>query len=170
MPRKKQYADARTYERKLDRVMERFGVEEYTYNFDRYRCWVQFRYRGELYAFEHSVEKAREAGFDLAYGSDAFAQIVLALEDLARIVERGIYDLQRWTAGMKFLPPAQEIPPFFKALGFTEVPSGRAEVNDRYRELAKRYHPDNTETGDAEAFMAIRKAAEQALAFFGGEN
>ena len=29
----KQYADASTYEAKLEKVMQRFGVEKYDYNF-----------------------------------------------------------------------------------------------------------------------------------------
>lgn len=44
----KQYASAEVYERKLDRVMERMGAEEYNYNFDRFGAWVEFRLRGQL--------------------------------------------------------------------------------------------------------------------------
>lgn len=58
----KQYASAEVYERKLDRVMERMGAEEYNYNFDRFGAWVEFRLRGQLYRFDHTREKAaREA-------------------------------------------------------------------------------------------------------------
>ncbi|WP_291350400.1 hypothetical protein [Desulfosporosinus sp.] len=90
MGNKKQYGDSDSYERKLERVMERIGVKEFIYNFDRFGCWVEFRYQNELYRFEHSIEKAKSKGINLRYGSDAFAQVVLALEDLARMVERGI--------------------------------------------------------------------------------
>ena len=33
-----------------------------------------------------------------------FAQLVKTLEDIARMVERGIYDLSTWIEGMKTLP------------------------------------------------------------------
>lgn len=48
MAAKKQYASADNYERKLERIMERFGATEYDYNFDRHGAWVQFRMRGQL--------------------------------------------------------------------------------------------------------------------------
>lgn len=163
MGRSKQYAAAANYESKLARVMERLGVEQYDYNWDRHGCWVQFRYRGELYQFDHSIERAREAGIDLVYGSDVFAQVVLALEDLARMVERGIYDLQRWVAGMKFLPPVVELPSFIRVLGFTEMPESAQEIRDRYRSLAKQLHPDSG--GSNEDFASLRSAAEKAIQY-----
>lgn len=33
----------------------------------------------------------------------AGAEVVLALEDLVRMIDRGIYDLSTWVAGMKYL-------------------------------------------------------------------
>lgn len=164
MARRKQYADAGYYEGKLARVMERLTVgEDYRYNFDRWGAWVEFRYKGKLYRFDHTVEKARAAGQDLAYGSDAFAQIVLALEDLTRIIERGIYDLQTWVEGMKFLPEATQLPGCFRVLGFESMPT-KADVQARYRNLSKQYHPDAG--GSGEDFQAIKTAAEQALRHF----
>lgn len=165
MASKKEYASPDYYERKLQRVMERFGVESYDYNYDRHGCWVQFRLEGELYRFEHSVEKARSFGIELSRGSDAFAQVVLGLEDLSRIAERGIYKLSTWVQGMKFLPPPVEVPSFFRFLGFTEIPTGREEVRERYRTLAKQMHPDVG--GDPKDFEALKRAAEQAMAYFG---
>ena len=159
----KQYGAAANYESKLARVMERLAVKEYDYNFDRHGCWVQFRYRGEIYRFDHSIAKAKAKGVNLAYGSDAFAQVVLALEDLARMVERGIYDLSTWVAGLRFLPPPVEIPVFFKTLGFSQMPSGAEEVKDRYRTLAKQKHPDAG--GSTEEFQRIKIAAEEALKY-----
>ena len=102
MPAQKQYASLEFYEKKLAKVMARFGIESDNYDWDcnRTGCWVQFWYKGSLYRFEHSVQNAQEHGHKLSYGSDAFAQVVLALEDLARLVDRGIYDLQDWVAGM----------------------------------------------------------------------
>jgi hypothetical protein len=165
---KKQYGSADTYERKLAKVMERLGVEQYNFNWDRWGCWIEFRYRGELYRFDHSIEKARSRGIDLQYGSDAFAQVVLALEDLARMVERGIYELSTWVAGMKFLPPVVEVPSFFCYLGFAEIPTGPEDVKARYRELAKQMHPD--QGGAEEDFLRLKDAAEKALRYFGNSN
>lgn len=166
MAKRKQYADPYYYENKLSRVMERLGLErdDYNYNFDRRGCWVEFRYKGELYRFDHTVEKAQANGVDLTYGSDAFAQVVLALEDLTRIVERGIYDLSTWVNGMKFLPPPTVIPTCFQVLGYDSMPTSVADVKARYRALSKQYHPDVG--GDAQNFETIRLSAEQAIRHF----
>lgn len=164
----KQYRSAETYERKLERVMERLGVSEFKWNWDRFGCWIEFRYKGELYRFDHSIEKAKARGINLRYGSDCFAQVVLSLEDLARMVERGIYDLQTWVAGMKYLPPALEVPSFFRFLGFDQIPSGPEEVKARYRALAKQFHPDAG--GTQEDFEALKRAAEQAMKYFKNES
>lgn len=160
----KLYADVSVYEKKLKRVMERLNVEEFNYNWDRFSAWIQFRYKGDLYRFEHSVENAKAHGINIKYGSDVFAQLVLSLEDLARMVERGIYDLQRWVVGMKCLPPAVELPLCFQILGFKEMPKNIDEIDARFRSLAKIYHPDAG--GTTEDFMRIKEAAEQAKKHF----
>lgn len=159
----KQYADAQNYEAKLTRVMERLGIQEFNYDFSRHGSWVEFRYKGSLYRFDHSIEKAKSRGIDLKYGSDAFAQIVLSLEDLARMVERGIYDLQTWVSGMKFLPPVIEVPAFFKTLGFEQIPSSAEDIKARYRELSKTLHPDMG--GNAEDFGKLTEASVQCLQY-----
>ncbi len=160
----KRYASADVYERKLKRIMERLEVSDYNFNWDRHEAWIEFRLCGELYRFYHSVDKAKARGVNIHYGSDCFAQLVLSLEDLARMVERGIYELQTWVAGMKYLPPAVEVPTFFRALGFTDIPSGPEEVKARYRGLAKQLHPDVG--GEAEDFQTLQRATEQALRYF----
>lgn len=164
MPAQKQYASLEFYEKKLAKVMARFGIESDNYDWDcnRTGCWVQFRYKGSLYRFEHSVQNAQEHGHKLSYGSDAFAQVVLALEDLARLVDRGIYDLQDWVAGMKSLPPAQELPDFCRLLGLDHLPQTAEEIHIAFREMVKRNHPD---MGGSEVFMrellTARKDAEE---------
>lgn len=100
----KQYAEPAAYEAKLEKVMARLGIEEYDYDWSRRECWVSFTYKGQPYRFCHSVDNAKAHGVNIQYGSDVFAQVVLSLEDLARMVERGIYDLSTWVAGMKYLP------------------------------------------------------------------
>lgn len=161
----KQYGSPDQYEKKLAKVMERLGIKEYNFNRDRWGCWVEFRYKGDLYRFEHSVEKAKAKGINLVYGSDAFAQVVLSLERLALMVELGIYELSTWVAGMKFLPPAVEVPSFLKYLGFTDIPAGPEEVKERYRTLSKQMHPDGG--GDPEDFKRLKEASEKALQYFG---
>lgn len=158
---KKQYAPADDYERKLGRIMDRMGVKDFNYNWDRHGCYIEFHYKNELYRFDHSIQKA----IDLKYGSDAFAQVVLSLEDLARMVERGIYDLSTWVAGMKYLPPSIQVPSFFRLLGFTEIPTSPEEVHHAYREKAKVFHSDAG--GKDEDFKALVSARDQAIKFFG---
>jgi hypothetical protein len=162
----KQYSDASAYERKLEKVMNRFGVEDYNYNFDRFSAWVEFRYKGQLYRFEHSKDKATAHGINLIYGSDCFAQIVLSLEDLARMSERGIYELQTWLEGMRFLPPPSSIPECFRLLGFTEIPGSVDAVNSRFKELAKVYHADKG--GSSNEFVTLQAATEQAIEIMKG--
>lgn len=166
MAQQKLYKEASYYEKKLERIMERFGVEKYNWDFTRHECWVELFYKGQMYRFEYSVRQAKEAGFNLQYGSDAFAQLVLALEDLARIVERGIYDLSYWIAGMKALPAgaSKYIPRCFVLLGFTDIPKSEDEIKRAYRELAKTKHPDHG--GSSEAFGELTSAYEEALREF----
>lgn len=149
------------YESKLGRVMKRLDISVYEWNHDRYEAWVQFRYKGNLYRFSKSVRNG-----DLKYGSDCFAQIVLGLEDLARLVKRGIYDLQTWIAGFKALPEHVELPSCLRFFGFTEVPSVD-KVHDEYRKKALLLHPDSG--GSADDFDKLTRAYEQALAFVGGK-
>lgn len=155
----KQYADAATYEAKLEKVMSRLSVEKYDYNWDRFSCWIEFWYRGQLYRFEHSIENAKAHGNNVRYGSDVFAQVVLTLEDIARMTERGIYELSTWVAGLKALPKPKDIPMCFLQLGFNHIPTSE-ELKKRYKELAKTNHPDVG--GNSEYFISIQNSFESA--------
>lgn len=155
----KQYAEPATYEAKLERVMDRLGVDRYDYNWDRFSCWVDFWYKGQPYRFEHSTDNAQAHGVNIKYGSDVFAQVVLSLEDLARAVERGIYDLSTWVAGMKYLPPKSSIPECFSKLGFDRVPT-LAELKNRWKQIAKTAHPDVG--GDKDYFVTMKSSFEAA--------
>jgi DnaJ-class molecular chaperone with C-terminal Zn finger domain len=157
----KQYAPAENYEAKLEKVMSRLGIEKYNYNRDRFSCWVEFSYKGQIYRFSHSIDNAKET---VRYSSDVFAQVVLALEDLARMVERGIYDLSTWVAGMKYLPPTAEVPDCFRVLGYDRLPASAEEVSRRYKSLAKSAHPDTG--GSKEQFVTLNAAYEQAVKYF----
>jgi hypothetical protein len=160
----KQYASADNYESKLEKVMSRMGIEKYNYNWDRFSCWVEFTYKGQIYRFSHSIENAKAHNQSVRYGSDVFAQVVLSLEDLARMVERGIYDLSTWVAGMKYLPPPADIPDCFKELGFTGIPDSADKVNQRFKDLAKRAHPDVG--GSEEWFITVKKAYDESCQYF----
>lgn len=159
----KAYGPADDYEAKLARVMKRLKVKEFNFNWDRFGGWVEFRYRGELYRFDHTLDKAQAKGVKLRYGSDAFAQIVLALEDLSRMVERGIYDLATWVAGMKYLPAPQQVPEAFRVLGFDRIPADVEDVRARYKLMARSAHPDAG--GSAEEFQQLTAAAEEATRY-----
>lgn len=161
MANKKQYAGPEQYEAKLERVMERMGATDCNYDWTRHMAWVEFRLKGQLYRFDHSVEKAAARGFNLTYGSDVFAQLVKSLEDLARMAERGIYELQTWLEGMKFLPPPVVVPEYFKTLGFEVIPSDVEEIRARFKTLAKQAHPDGG--GSDEAFITLQEASGKAI-------
>ena len=164
----KQYAEPAAYEAKLEKVMARLGIEEYDYDWSRRECWVSFTYKGQPYRFCHSVDNAKAHGVNIQYGSDVFAQVVLSLEDLARMVERGIYDLSTWVAGMKYLPEAKRIPVCFQLLQFVEIPSGWDEVEKRFKKLVKAAHPDTG--GSEEQFLVLQHAREAAMEYFEGNN
>ena len=158
----KQYADASNYEAKLEKVMKRFGVERYNYDWSRFSCWVEFWYKGQYYRFDHSVESAKAHGQNIRYGSDVFAQVVLTLEDIARMTERGIYELQTWISGLKSLPPSVELPPCFATLQFDTLPTSE-EIHARYKQLCKAAHPDAG--GSESMFQRLTEAKNQALKY-----
>ncbi len=153
------------YEEKLSRVMKRLGVTQYNYDWTRQSCFIEFTYRGQTYRFEHSLEKAKAAGQPIGLVSDCFAQLVMSLEDIARMTERGIYELSSWIEGMRALPAPKEIEPCFAALGFDETPQSAEEIKKRFQRLAKVMHPD---AGGTEAeFCALRSNYERAVQLIG---
>lgn len=166
MPTKKVYKETSYYEKKLQNVMKRLGVEKYEYDWTRNTSYISFYYKGQWYRFDHSIEKANASGkMKLTCGTDTFAQIVIALEDLSRMVERGIYDLSVWVAGMKFLPKKNELPGCFRILAFTgsEYPD-ESTLKERYHMLVKQMHPDSG--GNTEMLMNVKHAYDECLAYY----
>jgi hypothetical protein len=162
----KQYGAADDYELKLKRVMERFKATEFDFDWNRKgNCWIRFSIDGEGFYFFHSVEQAKAAGINLKYGSDAFAQLVLTLEDLARANERGTFKLKKILGAMAMLEPPKDIPEYFKELGFDQIPSNYEEANKQYRKLSQERHKDTT--GSDEAFIRLTKARDEAKRYFG---
>lgn len=161
----KQYADVQTYESKLEKVMNRLGVDHYNYDWSRRACFVEFWIDGQYYRFEHSIDNAHAHGQNIQYGSDLFAQVVLTLEDIARMTERGIYELQTWIAGLKALPPAPQLDPCFIALGFVQMPESVEQIKSAYKRLAKATHPDAG--GTATSFEALKDNYEACVARMG---
>lgn len=164
----KQYGDVSNYEAKLQKVMKRLGVDNYYYDWTRRSCFVEFWLDGQYYRFDHSIENAKAHGQNVVYGSDVFAQVVLALEDIARITERGIYELQTWISGLKSLPPANHLQPCFSALGFSQRPESVEDVKLAYKRLAKVMHPDGG--GSDNAFQTLTQNFEKCIAEMGGES
>ena len=155
---KKQYSgDTAAFEKKLARVMERLGVEKYTYDWTSGRtgssCYVEMRYGASTYRFENSSDKSKKCGRNLTYASDLFAAVVYSLEGLARAVEQGIFTLDMLLAGVPALPEGKPLEPCFVALGFTERPSDKDAVKVQYKRLAKVLHPDAG--GSKEAFATL---------------
>lgn len=160
----RQHQGVSFYEYKLERVMKRLGVDSYNFNWDRWGCYVDFRYKGEVYRFEHSVEKARSRGVELRNGSESFIEVVMTFEDMANIVERGIYGLETWAKGIKYLPNPDEVPAYFKTLGFAEVPDSPEDVRQRYQTLTSQLPADGREK--EEKHEQLKSAAEEALHYF----
>jgi len=162
MPSKKIYSG--NYEAKLARVMERLGAESYNYDWSRADCFIEFTYHGQLYRFEHSLKKAEASGQHIVYVSDLFAQLVISLEDIARMSERGIYQLSAWIEGMKALPaPRAAVPPCFQAMGFTDLPESAEDIKVQYKRMAKVMHPDAG--GSAAAFDALTASYKACLEY-----
>lgn len=158
---KKKYGDG--YEDKLKRIMQRLGVDSFHYDWTRTDCYIAFFYHGQEYRFEHSLEKARASGQSIGWVSDCFAQLVLTIEDLARMTERGIYTFDKWIEGMKALPaPAPAPPDCFVGLGFRELPD-RPALAARYKQLAKAMHPDTG--GDTLGFVDLKANYDKCVAW-----
>lgn len=95
MATKTYYPDLSYYLERLPLVMKRFGpdLQEYTYKINRKSSWIQLKYRGRYYRLEQTVANASLHGVELRDGAATFAQLVLALEDIIRLVKRGVCPL-----------------------------------------------------------------------------
>ncbi|MFY4777330.1 hypothetical protein [Metabacillus sp. RGM 3146] len=116
-------------EHRLVKVIKRLKIEDYTFNWDRNSCFIDFFYKQESYRLEHSLEKAKEKGIVLRNGMDCLNELTESLEDLCAIIERGTYRFETWIAGMKQIPLVHETPEYHE------------EFQIRYRALGKNRYP-----------------------------
>ena len=150
------------YEKKLGTVMARLGIKQYNYDYTRREAWVTFTYKGQEYRFEHSIDSAAAHGHPLSYGSDAFCQIVLTLEDLARASNRGIYDLQTWVEGiLKALPCHTPVPDCFSILGLSQTGVTEDEIQKAFQAVAKKV--DQTSGSSSEELRRLLEAKKECL-------
>lgn len=152
-----QYKGTEYYIDKLNKVMLRLHVTDYDYNWDKDSAYIKFTYKGEFYKFDHKATEENK----LTYGTDCLAQLVLTLEDLARMSERNIYDFSVWISGMKYLPEKKLLPQCFQNLGFKYDYPSKEELDKAYKELLKIVHPDNG--GSSESFISLKRSYEECL-------
>ena len=77
---KKQYTATTDYEKKLKKVMQRFGVEEFDFDYSRKLAFVEFFYKGQAYRFEQSIENAKNHGVNLVMEVTALLKLFYRLK------------------------------------------------------------------------------------------
>ncbi|MEN6302231.1 MAG: J domain-containing protein [Armatimonadia bacterium] len=95
---------------------------------------------------------------------DNIAAIAAHIEATRAIERHGVATLSEMFDGFTALPPAAGSKPkrqWWEVMGFTEFVTTRSEVEQRYRELAKKLHPDAG--GNPEAMAELNQAREEAL-------
>jgi len=100
---------------------------------------------------------------------DTYYTMAENLRAIEKSIE-AIRGLERWGAsdilarafsGFKALNSAPVEAPY-TILDLSENCS-RDEINSAYRKLAKKFHPDNRETGDQQKFIKIKEAYDQLI-------
>ena len=153
--------------KKLERAMERLGAIELDYgqtfgNNDS-MAWVQFRYKGQIYRFEYSRTKAAYYNKSVPDEKDLMIAIIYAIQDLAKIAERGVFDFGLLIQGFKHLTFI-ELPSWAAFMGFTAMPISFEQVSARYKWLVKgSMSPEKNATD----FHNLRTAYDVAKQFFG---
>ncbi|WP_077623244.1 hypothetical protein [Sediminibacillus massiliensis] len=127
------YKEQSMCERKLTRVMKGLKVEEYTFNWDRNSCFIEFHYQDQVYRLDHSIDEAKKRGIILRNGLDCLAELTQSLEDLCSIIDRGTYKLETWISGMKRISDEEEVPEY------------EEEFHIRYKSSGRQHHFDPEE-------------------------
>ena len=153
----KKYADKKYYQNKLEKIMIKLDIEKYNYRWTKTDAYIRFKYKNQWYQLNHNIEKAninRTSDNKLIYGSDVFAQLVLALEDLSRMSEYNIYDLSEWLSNME-VTYNNELPDCFKKIGFTGIVVPKQDVlEQKIKEYKKVLYPGNY-FGDSEKYKEL---------------
>ncbi|WP_101843624.1 hypothetical protein [Halobacillus sp. Marseille-P3879] len=128
MPHKEQYI----CEKKLVKVIKRLKIEDFTFNWDRSSCFIEFNYHDKPYRLEHSIEQAKERGIILRNGLDCLIELTLSLEDLCEIIDRGTYKFETWISGMEqsSSDSAKEIPEFEEEFHIRYKSLGKQNLSD----------------------------------------
>ena len=150
--------------KKLKLAMERLDVKDFDYgnasSRDDASAWVSFKYKGTTYKFEYSRSKALYYGKTVGKNADILIAIILAIGDLARIAERGIFDFGQLIQGFKSLEYI-EVPKWASFMGFNTRPMNFAMVKDRFNDLVKGAMNPNTNADDYRQLQDYMKIAKQ---------
>ena len=177
---KHNYKDWPGYEDKLVRVMNRLGAKLIDYDYTGrtrakrgelspekrpQKAEISFTRGGKFYFLQHTPEQSARGSVPVRLGGDLFAQLVNALEMIARLSEWGLSQLntESMLSGAQALVPA-ELPEWCKTLGLESLPNDEAEVVRAYRHRIRETHPD-APGGSAAAFQAVQLAYEHGLAY-----
>jgi hypothetical protein len=149
--------------------MKRLGVAENEYSFDRdlrNGGLIQFFYNGRNWSYERTKDMMLKHGIHLKSGKEAWAQLVLGLQDLVRLHERKVFDFTAGAVvGLKALPPP--LPECFRVMDFNSIPDGFDQVEQRFKDLSKVRHSDILKD-DGTAFKKLKQAKDDCERYFGG--
>ena len=88
------------------------------------------------------------------------------------VVVTGDPDAQKIDPGVAVyfsLPPEEASGDWQEVLGIDNPKPTEAEIDDRFKELARRYHPDNPATGNFDLYRKIDEAKKEAKAWATGD-
>ena len=87
------------------------------------------------------------------------------------VVITGDPDMQKFDPGVAVyfsMPPAEANGDWQEILGIDNPKPSESEIDERFRELAKKYHPDNATTGNYDLYRKIEEAKREAKSWATG--
>lgn len=153
------------YKKKLNKNMDELGLKKDHWIL-RYDPWEGARLdfitpKGFRKTLQRMIDNQT-----IHYGSDCIAQIALAMERFSWLKREGIFDLDTLVAGLPGLPAP--IPEWCRVMGLNNIPESRDEMQEQYRFMARKLHPDAG--GTVESFKQLQKAKVEAEKYFEGGN
>lgn len=124
---------------------------------------VKIFYRGVWHEFHYSRQKAEFFHKKIPADKDVFVAVVVCLQDLTRVAERGVFDFGVLVQGFKSLT-FQKLPEFATFFGFTIMPTWD-DVRKRFAELVKPGGAFNAERYPADSMIA-KQYYDQAKVYF----